>query len=258
MSEFAVLNVTSDPSCPGRVSTDLQLRQHLFAESDDSEPQQPQQQLPPPQQQQTEQKQFKMLAVPASLAKPSGWPTIERFAQTGFQYADDGDVLLRAGSDGSDTQVLMSDVHILVLDESRFTRESRKNLRKLEQADVLPSPPPLLFDIELVRHGVRLLASSHKQLIDARQTLKDAVMEHCSVELEITAKAEAPFASTNRMLDRVYDTAIDGVERLFVEAGHSTSTVAAQRLWILGKETRLFEPFLYKNAHFTKTGSGQT
>eukprot|EP01046_Picozoa_sp_COSAG06_P028626 COSAG06_NODE_2593_length_6607_cov_2.577904_4_plen_101_part_00 len=49
----------------------------------------------------------------------------------------------------------MSDVHILVLDESRFTRESRKHLRKLEQADVLPSPPPLLFDIELVRHGVR-------------------------------------------------------------------------------------------------------
>ena len=25
-----------------------------------------------------------------------------------------------------------------------------------------------------------------------------------------------------------------------------------------GKETRLFEPFIYKNAHFTKTGSGQT
>jgi|EP01046_Picozoa_sp_COSAG06_P048832 hypothetical protein len=25
-----------------------------------------------------------------------------------------------------------------------------------------------------------------------------------------------------------------------------------------GKETRLFEPFLYKNDHFTKTGSGQT
>ena len=26
----------------------------------------------------------------------------------------------------------------------------------------------------------------------------------------------------------------------------------------VGKETRLFEPFIYKNAHFTKTGSGQT
>eukprot|EP01046_Picozoa_sp_COSAG06_P028627 COSAG06_NODE_2593_length_6607_cov_2.577904_5_plen_109_part_00 len=92
MSEFDVLNVTSDPSCPGRVSTDLQLRQHLFAESDDSEQQQPQP-PPPPQpqpqqkQKQNEQKQFKMLAIPASLAKPSGWPTIERFAQTGEKTA---------------------------------------------------------------------------------------------------------------------------------------------------------------------------
>eukprot|EP01046_Picozoa_sp_COSAG06_P028625 COSAG06_NODE_2593_length_6607_cov_2.577904_3_plen_84_part_00 len=83
-------------------------------------------------------------------------------------------------------------------------------------------------------------------------------MEHCSVELEVTAKAEAPFASTNRMLDRVYDTAIGGVECLFMEAGRSTSTVAAQRLWILGKKTPLFCAILYKNAHFTKTGSGQT
>ena len=28
-------------------------------------------------------------------------------------------------------------------------------------------------------------------------------------------------------------------------------------VWV-GAETRLFEPFIYKNAHFTKTGSGQT
>jgi hypothetical protein len=26
----------------------------------------------------------------------------------------------------------------------------------------------------------------------------------------------------------------------------------------LGKKTALFEPFIYKNQHFTKTGSGQT
>ena len=34
-SEFEVLNVTADPTCPGRVSTDLPLRQHLFASDSD-------------------------------------------------------------------------------------------------------------------------------------------------------------------------------------------------------------------------------
>eukprot|EP01044_Picomonas_judraskeda_P012004 COSAG03_NODE_1684_length_3649_cov_10.773746_1_plen_149_part_10 len=61
-------------------------------------------------------------------------------------------------------------------------------------------------------------------------------MEHCRLELKVTAKAEAPFASTNKMLDTVYGTAIDGVECLFSEARSSSSTVAMQQLWHLGFE----------------------
>ena len=102
------------------------------------------------------------------------------------------------------------------------------SLRFLETSEVLPEPPSLLFDIGVVRYGVRLLASSHKQLMDTREELVATVKSKCGVDLTVMAKAEAPFSSTNRTLDTVYDTAIDGVECLFEEAKRSRNTVRAQ------------------------------
>ena len=90
---------------------------------------------------------------------------------------------------------------------------------------MLPAPPPLLFDIGVARYGVRLLASSHKQLMDTREELLATVKAQCGVDLTVTARAEAAFSSTNRMLDSVYDTAIDGVACLFAEAKRSKNTV---------------------------------
>ena len=86
---------------------------------------------------------------------------VERFVKSGFQFASDDDELVRIGSDGDET-ILMSDVHILVLDESKVPKELRRTtLRLLPTREVLPAVPVLMFDLAVVRCGVRLMACSH-------------------------------------------------------------------------------------------------
>jgi hypothetical protein len=50
------------------------------------------------------------------------------------------------------------------------------------------------------------------------------------------------------------------VRRCNLAAGHLITAMGRfPSLFLnLGKKTALFEPFIYKNHHFTKTGSGQT
>ena len=62
--------------------------------------------------------------------------------------------------------------------------------------------------------------------MDTREELLATVKAQCGVDLTVTARAEAAFSSTNRMLDTVYDTAIDGVACLFAEAKRSKNTVS--------------------------------
>jgi hypothetical protein len=42
------------------------------------------------------------------------------------------------------------------------------------------------------------------------------------------------------------------------EKRQTSSIYAGLHGTLFGKKTALFEPFIYKNQHFTKTGSGQT